>query len=127
MPQVTAFVDTVAVGLREIEVPDADFGNGCNAGASNSSGIGINIGGGEVIGTPEQYTLLDQFENARAAQISQCIGGPGYSAAGTSDGQEGTLPDAVIRAGNPSAAGDGLVTATGNASLLTLLAGWTSV
>lgn len=127
MPQVTAFVDSAAVAARAVEVPDADFAAGCNAGATNSSGIGINIGGGEVIGTPEQYTLLDQFENARAAQISQCIGGPGYSAAGTSDGQEGTLPDAVIRAGNPSASGDGGVTGTGNASLLTLLAGWTSV
>ena len=151
----TYFQDDAAVSAREAEVPEASFDNGMNMGGSNSMGQGINMLEGEVVGTPEQFTLLDQFENARAAQISQSIGGlPSvprtgnqqftwdrsqalYSANGaaSSGGTEGTLPDAVIRFGDaPDQAAkdaaddpsiDGTIIFVGDASLLTLGAGWT--
>ena len=95
---------------------------------------------GAVVGTPDQFTLLDQFGNAREAQISQAIGGypfvdrvadavpyPG------SGGTIGTLPDAVIqfgvmptaaaKAADPSEDGE-VATVTGNSTLSSLAAGW---
>ena len=125
--QPTSFIDTVAVSARGGEVPAASFGDGMNLGGSNAPGIGINMLAGAVVGTPEQFTLLDQFSNARVGQISQHIGGPGISDPGTSSGQEGTLPDAVIRTGTNSAAGDGAITPTGNANLNSLALGWQDV
>ncbi|RKX24678.1 MAG: hypothetical protein DRP45_07715 [Candidatus Zixiibacteriota bacterium] len=74
---------------------------------------------GAVVGTPEQFTLLDQHGDARAAQISQHIGGSGLGA-----GAIGTLPEAVIQFGNASANGDGQITAIGNSTLSVLADGW---
>ena len=131
----TYFQDDTARGLREAETPDASFVNGMNMGGSCSMGVGINMLEGEVVGTDEQFTLLDQFGNARAAQISQSIGGfphvpsTDYPSSG---GQEGTLPDAIIRFGNaPTQAAkdgdpalDGTIIFTGDSTLTTLLGGW---
>lgn len=133
----TAFQDDAAVVARSPEVPLADFLNGMNMGGSNAVGIGINIAGGEVVGTPEQFTLLDQNGLARVGQRSQSIGGYPYVAAAaypSSGGQAGTLPDAVISTGTlPTQAAkdadtalDGTLIEDGNATLADLAAGWVS-
>lgn len=130
-PAVTFFVDDAAVTAGEARVPNADFDTGMNFGGSNAPGVGINQGGGAVVGTPEQFTLLDQGRPgvgtpvAREAQISQCIGGPGISAAGTSAGATGADPEGVVRFGTPTTTGNGTVTPTGNSTLSVLATGWT--
>jgi hypothetical protein len=132
-PDVTAFVDDAAVTAAvttETRAPAASFTGGCNATGSNAPGIGINQGGGAVVGTPEQFTLLDQFGDARTAQKSQLIGGTGITLAAnwpSSGGAEGTLPDAVIRFGPQDAAypdGSGDITFTSNSTLAVLATGW---
>lgn len=127
MPEVTGFTDDIARGMREPEVPFADFENGCNLAGSNACGLGINVGGGAVVGTPEQFTLLDQRGIARVSQISQFIGGSPYVPASdypSSGGESGTSPDAVIFTGIPSSSGDGTATKTGQCSLVDLSIGW---
>ena len=119
----TFFIDDVAVGVRAPEVPDASFDDGANLAGSNAAGLGIGIDAGEVDGTFEQFTLLDQFGNTRQAQISQHIGGSGLG-----DGSVGTLPDAIIQTGANDVDGDGTIPiVAGGASLVTLLAGWVAV
>lgn len=135
MGEPTYFIDDVARDARELEVVNASFLNGMNLGGSNACGIGINMNEGAVVGTPEQFTLLDQFENTRAAQISQHLGGEGLTLVTdwpSSGGQEGTLPDAVIRFGtlptqaakDADTAVDGTIIPVGNATLSVLLDGW---
>jgi hypothetical protein len=152
----TAFVDDVAVADRTVETPDAAWANGMNAGGSSACGVGINMLQGAVVGEPQQFTLLDQFENARAAQISQNLGGFAsvprtgnqpftwdrtqalYTDAGaaSSGGTEGTLPEAVIRYGDlPTQAAkdaadpsiDGTLIVVSNATLIDLAVGWQAV
>lgn len=123
----TAFRDDAANTNREAEVPLANFLDGCNIAGSNACGLGINMDEGAVVGTPNQFTLLDQFGDDRLAQISQSIGGFPYVAAAdypSSGGQEGTLPGAVIYVADPSANGDGTATKLGQASLADLAVGW---
>ena len=95
MGEATYFIDDTAQTARASEVPAADFDNGMNLSGSCAPGIGINMNEGEIAGTPNQFTLLDQFGDARAAQISQHIGGSGLG-----DGSTGTLPGSVIRFGD---------------------------
>jgi len=118
----TAFYDDAAIASRAGELPNASFDNGTNLGGSNACGLGINQGEGAVVGEPQQFTLLDQHGNARAAQISQHIGGSGLGA-----GTSGTSPDAVVREVANDVAGDGSVAVVGNSTLATLGAGWTAV
>lgn len=133
----TAFIDDTAVTSREAEVPAANFDNGMNLGGSCAPGVGINMLEGAIVGTPAQFTLLDQFGNARTAQISQAIGGFPFVDRATvpwpgSGGTEGTAPDAVVRYGvspgqaakNANSALDGTMTFTSNATLNTLNGGW---
>lgn len=125
--EATYFIDDTARDARELEVVNASFLNGMNLGGSNACGIGINMNEGAVVGTPEQFTLLDQHGNAREAQISQHIGGSGLG-----DGSAGTLPDAVVRFGDAptqaakdaDSAVDGTIINLGNSTLTTLGAGW---
>jgi hypothetical protein len=122
----TAFSDDSARAARIAEVAEASFVNGQNLGGSNSMGIGINMSAVTpfpVVGTPEQFTLLDQDEEIRVGQRSQSIGGlpfvprtgdqeftwdrtqPLYSITGaaSSGGTEGDLPAAAIYTGtNPT-------------------------
>ena len=133
----TYFTDDIARASRQAEVPLASFINGGNFAGSNAVGLGINIDEGEVVGTPNQFTLLDQFGNARAAQRSQFIGGSPFTDPAdypSSGGEEGTLPAAVIYSGtNPTEAEkeatpglDGTPTKVGNATLAVLATGWTA-
>ena len=131
----TFFRDDSVIALREVEVPNASFANGMNNGGSNAPGVGINMGEGAVVGTFPQFTLLDQHGDARAAQISQAIGGEPYVLAAnypSSGGLEGTAPDDVIQFGTlPTQAAkdadptlDGTVIVTGGSALPTLAGGW---
>ena len=119
MGDATYYVDESVKTTRESEVPDASFDNGVNNAASNASGIGINAGGGAVVGSNAQFTLEDQYEAARTPQNSQAIGGTAQPI------QVGTSPTAAEKLSDPSV--DGTVTATGEATLATLNAGWTAV
>jgi hypothetical protein len=125
----TMFVDDAAVTARKLEVVGADFDGGVNIGGSCAAGIGINMDQGAVVGTPEQFTLLDQHGDARNAQISQSIGGLPYVDRSTIDwpssgGTEGTAPDAVIRFGTSDDLGLGLFTSEGNSAMIALATGW---
>lgn len=133
----TALVIDASVTAREAEVPAANFDNGMNMAASCAPGIGINMLQGAVVGTPNQFTLLDQgrpvgsggdqIPVARDPQISQAIGGNGLGA-----GLEGTEPEPAIRYGTLATAAekladpavDGVVTFIANSDLLVLATGW---
>ncbi len=129
MGEPTFFIDATAVAARAAEVPGASFDNGMNNAGSCGEGIGINMNEGAIIGSPEQFTLLDQFETTRTPQVSQHIGGTGLD-----DGSIGTLPNAPVRFGTmPTQAAkdadpalDGTVILSGfpNATLNTLGVGW---
>lgn len=106
-PNPTAFRDDSEV--RSSEVPGASWTNGMNWGGSNAPGIGINQGGGAVVGTPAQFTLLDQKAAARDPQKSAGIG--------KEDGDS-------IRHGTNSLTGDGTLTPVANSALITLANGW---
>ncbi len=133
----TMFQDPVAVAARALEVPDAEFDNGMNLGGSCAPGIGINMLEGSVVGTPEQFTLLDQQGNARTPQIGQSIGGLPYVNRAvvlqpSSGGTEGTEPNETIQFGDaPTQAAkdadphlDGTLIVTGESALVDLAAGW---
>jgi hypothetical protein len=138
----TAFVDDAAVAARAAEIPAASFANGVNVGGSCASGIGINMLEGAIVGTPEQFTLDDQFENPRVPQIGQAIGGypfvdrdpqsGGYIPQPSSGGTPGTTPDGAMRYGDsPDQASkdadsdlDGTITFTSNCTLNDIATGW---
>ena len=142
----TFFQDDAAVTARALEVVGASFDNGMNVGGSNAPGIGINMLKGAIVGTPEQFTLLDQGTQAndftpevRAPQISQSIGGFPYVDRSTvpwpgSGGTEGVEPEGSIRYGDNElptydqivADGElsGTITPIANATLNTLALGW---
>ena len=91
------FVDDDASAALAIRVPDADFNSGMFGGGSNAPGIGISTTNPGLDEQLPNWTLLDQHGDARSSQISQHLGGPAISDAGTSSGLEGTLPDAIVR------------------------------
>jgi hypothetical protein len=163
-----AFIDDTAVAARAVEVPLASFDTGASFVSSCAPGIGIatdNAGLDESLwpatdGSGDlntgSWTLLDQFQDARSAQISQQIGGPGTvpregnqvftwdktqalytdSGAASSGGAEGTLPDSTVRLWvNPDNVGspdnsvpdnDAPPVADNSAVLIDLAVGWTS-
>ncbi len=134
--QISFFVDDASVTAMTARVPDAIFNSGAFAGGSNAPGIGISTENAGLAESLPNWTLLDQFGNARAAQRSQCIGGPGISSPSESNGQEGTLPAATIRlvssddlstaaekAANPNVDGSLAFPLLG-ANLTDLAAGW---
>lgn len=97
------FLDDVAQAALEARVPNYVAGTGLTFGGSCACGIGISSDNAGLEESLPNWTLLDQHENARNAQISQCIGGDGISTKGTSSGSEGTAPDAIVRFGvNPA-------------------------
>ena len=56
----------------ETRVPEADFDNGMNRAGSCAPGVGIATGNGEC--KLSDWTLLDQFAQARDPQQSQHVG-----------------------------------------------------
>jgi len=119
------FVDDAALAARQAEVPDANWNSGMLGGGGAGPGVGIGPQAGLDESLPN-WTLLDQHGNARVGQIGQNIGGSGYSDAGTSSGDEGTLPEATIRVQNPEEDdGSGeLSFPAPNAELNSLATGW---
>lgn len=114
--------DTVVARALEVN-PVANWNNGVNLAASNACGIGI----GEapnVVGTPNQFTLLDQASAARTPQLSQPIGGVAYNEGSSAPADP--LTD-EIRFVAPTASGDGDAVYVGQAHLVTLAAGWVPV
>lgn len=104
-------LDETSVAARASEVPNASFANGMNAGASNAPGVGINAGVANIAGTDEQFTLLDQAGAARTPQDSQQIG----------------TTAVPVKIGTNHADGTGVTTDTGDATLVSLAAGWSAV
>tara|TARA_R110002153_G_scaffold274212_2_gene447586 strand:+ start:10426 stop:10800 length:375 start_codon:yes stop_codon:yes gene_type:complete len=124
MPQnnPTYYVNDATQLVREIQVPNADFDGGMNAGGSNACGIGIGPGV-NTTGAADQFTLLDQAGAARTPQLSQPIGG---EALGDGSSTAPVAADAIRFATN-AATGNGTPTATGVSTLVSLAAGWTAV
>lgn len=112
------FIDFTARTTRSTELPNADFDTGMNNG-SCMPGIGITTGPTNLLGTPNQFTLLDQNELTRTPQNGQSIGGVGLNAGSTA-----VQPFQIIQ---NDQAGDGGVGEVGGATLATLAAGWTAV
>ena len=128
-PNPTFFEIDPTTVARAAEVPNANFNNGCNAASSCSPGIGINMNGGAVVGSDEQFTLLDQDEDPRTPQVGQYVGGAGFVNRAVNDWpSSGGLPGkgtAPIRDCTPGN-GDGVVTIVGDATLADLAVGWVS-
>lgn len=118
MAQAATFIDVDARAVRVSEVSDASFVNGMNNG-SNQAGIGISNGPTDLVGTPEQFTLLDQNEDARTPQLGQSLGGVALG-----DGETVVASQAIDLIDN-DVSGNGEVTIDGSgATLTTLAAGW---
>lgn len=116
--QAATFIDVDARAVRVSEVPAASFVNGMNNG-SCQAGIGIAGGPTLLAGTPEQFTLLDQFGDARAPQLGQSVGGVALGAGET------IVPSQAMDLIDNDASGDGVVVVDGTgATLTTLAAGW---
>jgi len=113
--------DTTARTTRQVEVPDASWVTGLNHGGGNNVGLGINAGGGAIVGTPAQFTLLDQHGATRVPQFTQSIGGTGLNG-GSETGFQSVIT------GAPTANGDGDVQAgVVTTELASLAVGWNTV
>jgi len=130
MANPTYTIDDAAILARIQEVTDASFVNGANNAGSCAPAIGVNVGGGAVVGTSEQFTLNDQFGAARTPQNSMLIGGTGYVARAaypSSGGNEGIAGNVPVDTGPPSDSGDGTIVSDGAATLTSLSGGWVAV
>ena len=118
MAQPATFIDVDARAVRVGEVATASFLDGMNNG-SCQPGIGISSGPTDLVGTPEQFTLLDQNAAARTPQLGQSLGGVALL------GGETVVASQAIDLVDVSASGDGTVVVDGTgATLTTLAAGW---
>ena len=95
--QISFFIDDASVVALEARVPNAIVNSGMFGGGSNACGIGISTVQGNLNESLPNWTLLDQFGNARVNQRSQMLGGPAISSPSESNGDAGTLPAATIR------------------------------
>ena len=136
----SAFADDTAALGREAEVPNANWNSGMLGGGGAGPGIGISTENPGLDESLPNWTLLDQFGNARAGQVGQNIGGLGFVDRGSvpwpsSGGNEGTAPDSTIvvldPAGFPTYAEkldgsklDGELPSGPDATLTDLSAGW---
>lgn len=116
MAQPCTFIDVTARATRTGEVSGASFLNGMNNG-SNLSGVGISNGPTDLVGTAQQFTLLDQNGAARTPQDGQSIGGVALNSG------EGVAANQALDLVDSSADGTVVVDGTG-ATLTTLAAGW---
>ena len=120
MAQPATFIDVDARALRAAEVnPAASFVNGMNNG-SCQPGVGISGDVANLVGEPQQFTLLDQNGDARTPQFGQSLGSVAFE-----DGLD-TVADQAIDLVDPADdSGDGTVVVDGTgATLTTLAAGW---
>lgn len=131
MPDPTYLVDASAITARTTGtdgLPAASFVGGMNLGAANAPGIGIGIGTLELVGEPQQFTLLDQDAAARTPQVGDVIGGAGFvdrsGGDWSSSGGTAGKGDEPVETGAVSASGDGTVTGVEPVWLQSLAAGW---
>jgi hypothetical protein len=136
----TTFRATAAIASREAEanqtIPDLSWTNGMNNG-SCQPGVGVGYDNPNLVGTDEQFTLLDQGFGGtggqtpviRVPQLSQALGGSGLG-----DGVEGNGTEFIVAVMNPTQAakdGDpdlrGSVTVNGTGNLQTLAVGWVAL
>jgi hypothetical protein len=122
----SVFVDDATTAARAAEVPSATFNSGGFGGGGAGPGIGISTQNPGLEQSLPNWTLQDQHGNDRINQIGQNIGGSGYSDAGTSSGQEGTLPESTIRMQDVDTLdGTGALSLpAGGAALIDLADGW---
>ena len=119
MAQAATFIDVTARATRVGEVSDASFVNGMNNG-SCQPGIGITNGPTDLEGTTNQFTLLDQNEDARTPQLGQSLGGVALGG-----GESIVANQAIDLVDAADSSGDGTGTVDGlGAQLVTLAAGW---
>ena len=119
----TTFVNATSVSARDAEYTGSPFTAGGMNNGGCQPGVGINIGvAGQIAvsGSPDEFTLEDQWEATRTPQDGQYIGGNGL---GEGVSGVGTIP--IISVLN-DADGEGGVTDLGDATLTTL-AGWQSI
>lgn len=124
------FRNSTAIAARAAEVTGADWTGGMNN-ASCMPAVGVATDNSDLQESLPNWTLEDQFEVARAPQVSQLIGGNGYVAAAdypSSGGVEGNGSDQsefLIGVTNPVYPNSvGTVTVTGNPYLNDLGVGW---
>ena len=122
------YINTTAETAKDARVPAANPTGGMNRGSTPGIGVGNT---GDLTGQ-DQWTLLDQYEDARTPQVSQFIGGLGVSDPSESNGVEGNgageTAQVIRQVGNPILgfpAGTG-PSVQGRAFMDTLAAGWTS-
>lgn len=119
MAQAATFIDVDARAVRVDEVPTASFLDGMNN-SSCQPGIGISNGPTDLVGTPEQFTLLDQNAAARTPQLGQSLGGVALN-----NGETVVASQAIDLVDAADDSGDGTVTIDGlGVQLETLAAGW---
>jgi hypothetical protein len=117
--QAATFIDVTARATRVGEVPNASFVNGMNNGSCQPA-VGISGDVTNLVGTPEQFTLLDQDGAARTPQLGQSLGGVALG-----DGEGVVANQAIDLVDAADASGDGTVSVDGTgATLTTLSAGW---
>jgi hypothetical protein len=136
----STFRSTAAIASREAEanqtIPDLSWTNGMNNG-SCAPGVGVGYDNPNLVGTDEQFTLLDQGYGGtggqtpviRVPQLSQSIGGSGLG-----DGVEGNGTEFIVAVSNPTNAAKeanpdlrGAITVNGTGNLQTLAVGWVAL
>jgi hypothetical protein len=135
----STFRATAAIAAREAEanqnIPAVAWTNGVNN-ASCFSGLGVGYDTPDLVGTEEQFTLLDQGFRidgdqtpvVRVPQVSQVIGGSGLG-----DGVEGKGTEFLAAVSNPDNNVDGTPdnnlgpTTNGTGNLQTLAVGWVAL
>jgi hypothetical protein len=127
----STFRATAAETARKAEanqnIPVEAWANGMNNG-SCFAGVGVGYDTPDLVGTPEQFTLEDQFEVIRVPQKSQVIGGSGLGA-----GVEGNGTEFLAAVSNPVNKADGTPdnnlgpTTNGTGNLQTLAVGWVAL
>jgi hypothetical protein len=119
MSQAATFIDVTARATRAGEVPNASFLDGMNNGSCQPA-VGISGGPTNLVGTAEQFTLLDQDAAARTPQLGQSLGGVALNG-----GETVVASQAIDLVAAADSSGDGTVTVSGTgATLTTLSAGW---
>jgi len=127
----TTFRNTTAITARKLDVPDADFDGGCNN-AGGAPGIGVATDNPGLDESLPNWTLEDQFEAARDPQVSQVIGGNGYTDQSTEYPLSGGVPgngsdqaEFIVQVTNPVYPNEaGTVTVVDTMGLVSLATGW---
>ena len=127
------FRNTTAIAARALEVTDADWDNGMNN-SCNCPGVGVATDNSGLDESLPEWTLLDQFGDARVPQVSQLIGGNGftpesdYPLSGGVSGNGSDQAQFLVGVANPDFPdNDGTVVVQGTANLADLAVGWALV